>query len=119
MNRDKSVLELLSFLHTNQPSMVAQLHQFCEINSSTDNLQGLKTMHNTLQKAFAPIADHVESHRLPPISTLNMTGGTDLLSCGDILFIRKRPELKQRYRVPDGIPQVDQFHLSLRHARER
>lgn len=93
---DKSLPGLLSFLHANQQTMVAQLHEFCEINSSSDNLSGLATMHSALQNAFAPIADLVESRSLPPIPFINMTGETTLQTCGDILFIRKRPHLQNR-----------------------
>ena len=92
----KSLSELLSFLRTHRQKMVEQLHQFCEINSGTDHLSGLKSMHKTLCSAFTPIADGIESRSLPPISTIDMSGNTILQTCGDILFIRKRPELKRR-----------------------
>ncbi len=93
---DNSVLELLSFLRANQQTMVAQLHQFCDINSGTGNLPGLMDMHRALREAFAPIADTMESHNLPPISTFDMSGNTILQTCGNILHIRKRPNLKRR-----------------------
>lgn len=93
---DKSLVELLPFLHTSKHLMVEQLHQFCELNSCTDNLPGLKAMHAILQKAFTPIADIIETHSLAPISTMDMSGNITLQNCGDILFIRKRPALKRR-----------------------
>lgn len=93
---NKTLLELLSFLRANQPIMVAQLHQFCEINSGSNHLPGLKLMHKALHDAFTPIADTIESRSLQPISTMTMSGDTRLQTCGDILFIRKRPELKRR-----------------------
>lgn len=88
--------ELLNYLQTKQPLMVAQLHEFCEINSNSENLAGLETMHKTLHKAFAPIADQIESINLPPISSISMTGDTSFQTCGDVLFIRKRPHLQRR-----------------------
>ena len=91
-----SLLELLPFLRANQQTMVAQLHQFCGINSGTDNLPGLVAMHNALRSAFTPIADTIESRRLDPVATIDMSGNTILQSCGDLLFIRKRPNLKRR-----------------------
>jgi glutamate carboxypeptidase len=93
---DKSLINLISSLQANQPTMVAQLHQWCEINSCTDNLPGLSTMHQVLLEAFTPIADTVESRSLAPISAINMSGETILQPCGDILYLRKRPDLKQR-----------------------
>lgn len=97
MTIEKSILMgVLSFLRNNQQTMVSQLHQFCEINSSTDNLSGLKLMRSVLQKAFSPIADDIESRQLPPVSNLDMAGNITLRACGDMLFIRKRPELKRR-----------------------
>lgn len=91
-----SLLELKSFLNAAQQVMVAQLHQFCDINSGTSNLAGLAAMENTLYKAFAPIADTIESIPFAPISTIDMTGNTVLQKCGNALYIRKRPHLKRR-----------------------
>ena len=93
---DKYLSGLLSLLQANHQTMVAQLHEFCEINSSSDNLPGLATMHNLLQKTFSPIADKIESRNLPPVPLITMTGETSLQTCGDILFIQKRPHLKHR-----------------------
>lgn len=93
---EKLSLELLSFLSRYQPTMVAQLHEFCEINTSNDNLPGLTTMNNALHNAFLPIADSIESRTTPAILTIDMAGDTIQQSCGDILFIRKRPHLQKR-----------------------
>jgi glutamate carboxypeptidase len=93
---DKSLVELLSSLRASQDTMVAQLHQFCEINSGTENLTGLMVMHDTLQNAFAPIADAIASSNLPPVPTIDMSGNTILQTYGNLLYIRKRPDLKRR-----------------------
>ncbi len=93
---DKSLTDSLSLIHANHQTMVSQLHEFCEINSSSDNLPGLASMHSALQKVFTPVADLIESRSLPAIPIVNMAGKTTLQSCGDILFIRKRPLLKNR-----------------------
>ena len=96
INMDKSIADLLSFLRTNEPTMVAQLHAFCHINSGTDNLSGLASLCDLLKTTFTPLADRIESHRLPPVSMINMAGETTLQTCGDLLFIQKRPQLKRR-----------------------
>lgn len=88
--------DLLSFLRTNQPTMVAQLHHFCEINSGSDNGPGLSTMHRTLSAAFAPLADEITTLSLPPMSTMNMAGESCMEAVGDVLYLRIRPELPHR-----------------------
>jgi len=92
----KSLPQLLSYLSSQQTTMVDQLHQFCKINSGSTHLSGLERMHNTLKTVFMPIADECHSHALPPVSTINMQGHTTLQRCGDLLFIQKRPDLKRR-----------------------
>ena len=91
-----SIPELMSFLHANEQTMVEQLHQFCEINSGNDNLPGLKIMHSTLQTAFSPLVDECESQTPTPIKSMDMKGDTILQTCGDLLYMRKRPHLKHR-----------------------
>ncbi|MDP1604704.1 MAG: hydrolase [Legionella sp.] len=88
--------ELLVSLSERKQIMVEQLHQFCDINSGTDNLKGLERMHQTLALAFKPIADKLETRPLSPVTTVNMTGELTTQSCGDALLIRKRPDLKRR-----------------------
>ena len=93
---DKSLQDVKDFFHDRLPKMVEQLHSFCEINSSSYNLAGLATMREVLQKAFMPIADNIEIKKSPPIKTIDMSAKTIHQNCGDMLFIQKRPELKQR-----------------------
>ncbi len=76
--------------------MVEQLHQFCNINSGTTNIEGLAVMASTLHTAFQPIADSVERKKLQALSVINMSGNTTTQHCGDALFISKRPHLKRR-----------------------
>ncbi|KTD19272.1 carboxypeptidase G2 [Legionella lansingensis] len=88
--------DLLPYLDARKPSMVEQLHRFCEINSGTENLQGLAIMLKTLKTAFTPLADQIHTRQFPAITTMNMVGEASIQQCGDALFIRKRPELKRR-----------------------
>ncbi|HAT6978914.1 TPA: hydrolase [Legionella pneumophila] len=88
--------EIINSIDNHQTIMVEQLHQFCEINSGTTNLTGLAVMAETLCSAFKPIADTTELIKLPPLSVIDMTGNTVTQSCGDALFISKRPHLKRR-----------------------
>ncbi|HAZ7571894.1 hydrolase [Legionella sp. PATHC032] len=88
--------EIINSIDNHQTTMVEQLHQFCEINSGTTNLTGLAVMAEALCSAFKPIADTTELIKLPSLSVIDMTGSTVTQSCGDVLFISKRPHLKRR-----------------------
>ncbi|TAL61485.1 MAG: hydrolase [Legionella sp.] len=93
---DRLHKDLIDTIQSNQDDMIAQLHEFCEINSGTDNLSGLSLMSEALQKAYKPLADTLEIKKSPPLSIINMSGNTTTQNCGDALLIRKRPHLKKR-----------------------
>ncbi|WP_028389515.1 hydrolase [Legionella fairfieldensis] len=93
---DPSIQELLFSLDHHKHTMVEQLHQFCEINSGTENLAGLARLKQVLIEAFTPVADDIQIKSLPPVPTMNMHGDTLFQHCGEALFIRKRPALKRR-----------------------
>lgn len=88
--------KLITRITNSQKTMVEQLHQFCEINSSTSNLPGLAQMSDALHTAYKPIADTIQIQKLPPISLIDMSGNTQVQISGDALLIRKRPHLKRR-----------------------
>lgn len=92
----QSLKHLTDSLRASYQTMVAQLHQFCEINSGTENLSGLKTMEQALYSAFIPLADEIKSLPLPEISIIDMQGKMTVQPCGNALLIKKRPELKRR-----------------------
>ena len=91
-----SYKELINTINSNQKMMVEQLHQFCNINSGTSNLDGLARMAETLIAAYKPLADSIDINKSSPLPTLNMQGNTSLQQYGDALLIRKRPHLKRR-----------------------
>ncbi|CAM3041115.1 hydrolase [Legionella worsleiensis] len=88
--------ELIDTVRSNQKTMVDQLHQFCEINSGTTNLEGLKVMTNALHHAYEPVADTIHQKKMSPLSVINMNGCATTQHCGDALLISKRPHLKRR-----------------------
>lgn len=88
--------EVLLSLNNRKQTMVTQLHHLCEINSGTDNLQGLSLMCQSLQTLFSPLGDKIETLKLPSITIMDMDGESTIQKCGDTLLIRKRPELKRR-----------------------
>lgn len=93
---EQELQSLINTLMDRQKTMVEQLHQFCSINSGSDNLPGLNQMLTTLQAAFHDLSDQMDVKKLPPINVITMSGDTLQKTCGDALFIRKRPELKRR-----------------------
>lgn len=76
--------------------MVDELHQLCEINSGTTNLDGLSATANLLELMFSPLADEIYKKNLHPLPSMDISGHETLQSFGDALFIRKRPQLKRR-----------------------
>ena len=80
----------------NHALMLQQLHEFCEINSGSRNLEGLALLHDTVSQAFKPLADTIDSISMPQVETISMTGESLLEDTGKALFIRKRPHLKRR-----------------------
>lgn len=92
----KAYQELLHTLKQRHDTMVQQLHELCEINSGSHHLAGLKKAHHALRKLYTPLADDIQSIALPSYSVFNMTGEKEMQSSGNVLFIRKRPELKRR-----------------------
>ena len=93
---NQSLQTLIHSITDRQKIMVDQLHQWCDINSSTEHLAGLTRMHETLRLAFDPLADEIQTIPFLPIHTVNMAGDATLQTCGDALLIRKRPHLKRR-----------------------
>ncbi|WP_242604370.1 hydrolase [Legionella gresilensis] len=90
--------------------MVQQLHQVCEINSGSDNQAGLQIMHQNLSSTFEPIADTIETIQFPPVSIIDMAGNVDEFTCGNALFIRKRPQLKRRILLAGHMDTVFSEH---------
>ncbi|MBA2650060.1 MAG: hydrolase [Legionella sp.] len=88
--------ELVYSIKASQETMVAQLHELCEINSGTENLLGLAQISQQLQAVFRPFADSIELKQLAAVPSFNMQGEEIIQRCGDVLFISKRPHLKRR-----------------------
>lgn len=92
----RSLHDLIHSLQLSHQTMIAQLHQFCEINSSSSNIMGLNTMRQALNSVFIPLADEIKTITFPPVPYINMSGDTSMVLCADALYIRKRPELENR-----------------------
>ena len=94
----------------NKVLMIEQLHEFCSINSGTENIDGLAKMRQTLQHAFKPLTRHITIHRVPVINTVNIQGETTQKSYGELLYVRKRPDLKRRVLLAGHMDTVYDIH---------
>lgn len=92
----KPYQKLIDTINANQKTMVEQLHQFCEINSGTTNLNGLAQMSQTLQAAYKPLADSLQINPTSTTKHLKHVRETVIQHYGDSLLISKRPHLKRR-----------------------
>ncbi|MCH9717175.1 MAG: M20/M25/M40 family metallo-hydrolase, partial [Gammaproteobacteria bacterium] len=96
----KSVAEyaelLKHILDSHQDIMLEQLHTFCNINSGSQNLDGLSRMLDALKQAFMPLVDEAETIQLPPILDISLSGDETHRAVGPILYLRKRPHLSRR-----------------------
>lgn len=79
--------DVLRWLQTKQQSMLSQLHQFCEINSSSNNLPGLLRMQQALEVAFSSVGDPMEIQPSLPFRAINMAGEVNEQPCGNTLFL--------------------------------
>lgn len=77
-------------------AMRTQLDEFCKTNSGSHHANGLASMHNLLSKAFAPIADDIQSISLPEVPFITMSGELIWQTSSNALLIRKRAHLKNR-----------------------
>ena len=93
---DTRVISIIDSIYQQQPLMVTQLQEYCNVNSGTNNLDGLRLMSRALEKDFGSIADTIVSKKLPSYPNINMLGATVMQHSGAALLITKRPELSRR-----------------------
>lgn len=114
---EQSDIKLIQAIPDQQERMIELLHQFCNINSYSDNLPGLALMLDCLQQAFSPIADSIEVQKLPPVPYIDLHGNTQVRHCGDALLIQKRPQLKRRILLAGHMDTVYPLHSSFQKIR--
>jgi len=102
--------EIIKALLPQEKTMLNTLYQWCHINSGTTNLHGLATMHQTIKLSYASLADEVHSYPLKPIQMIQLSGDVVSQSCGDLLFIRKRPHIKRRILLSGHMDTVFSAH---------
>jgi glutamate carboxypeptidase len=81
----------LDWIDIEYPQMITLLNQWTNINSGSENLEGLSTMMKALQNAFSPLGGRIEEISLPPRSKICLQGTRKKTSFGKVLSITKRP----------------------------
>lgn len=86
----------LFWIDKRQDQMVAQVKSWSEINSGSNNLDGLSKMGDEIQKAFAELGGEMEVISLPPSIRVTEKGEEVPLPLGPVYRFWKRPDAKRR-----------------------
>ncbi len=76
--------------------MVALVRAWSEINSGSDNLEGLSLMREELKKAFGSLGGEIREIDLPERTIIDSEGNEKKMELGKALHISKRPSAKKR-----------------------
>lgn len=71
--------------------MLTLLTTWAEINSGSDNPDGLAAMLSALKKAFSSLDAETQEIALPPHTTIDRQGKAAQLPSGSLLFLKKHP----------------------------
>lgn len=72
--------------------MLSLLIQWAEINSGSDNLEGLHKMLAVLKQAFSCLNADIQEITLPPRILIDRQGTTTQIPSGSVLFLKKHPK---------------------------
>ncbi len=86
----------LDWISKQHREMVQLLTTWANINSGTDNVEGLSKMAEQLRGAFAPLDGAFSRISLPARHKINSAGDLISIPQGDALLWRKRPEASKR-----------------------
>jgi glutamate carboxypeptidase len=82
-------LPMLTWIESQQKYMVSLVEQWAQINSGSDNLNGLAQMLAELKKSFSSLGGSVEEVRLHPRSVIDAQGYPKHASHGNALHLLK------------------------------
>lgn len=85
----KKFLSTLNKIETQQQSMLELLEHWANINSSSDNLEGLATMLSEIRKSFLPLGGNIEEIPLRPTQSIDSVGRIYDSPHGNALHIQK------------------------------
>ncbi len=81
----------LDWIASQQAQMETQLERLVNINSYTENLEGLKRMADELEAAFKPLKAEMARLLLPPRTCIDSQGEVTKRPLGEALHLIKRP----------------------------
>ncbi|WP_169543305.1 hydrolase [Sneathiella aquimaris] len=91
-----SLPSFLSWIDDQQSAMVETVCQWAQINSGSDNLEGLAVMADHLQKAFDRTGGQSELLASDPMPLVTKDGYEDSRAVGQMLKVSIRPEANRR-----------------------
>jgi glutamate carboxypeptidase len=83
--------KVLRWIDAQQDALLSETLRLANINSGTQNLEGLAQMHDALMALFAPLADEAESIPLIPTTQIADSGKEQAVHYGNALSFKKRP----------------------------
>lgn len=84
----------IQWVETQFPSMLQLVKKLCNINTHSENLEGLSKMLLELKVAFKALGGTLEEVSLPPYTKINDLGEEEKIQIGKALLITKRPQAK-------------------------
>lgn len=89
-------LPYLETIDLQQNRMLSLVKTWANINTGTDNLQGLNEMISSLERTFCSLEGNMLKIPLPPRKKIDLEGRVTTVPCGQALSIIKRPEAPVR-----------------------
>lgn len=88
--------EALRYLAGRRDAMFERLRDWCQQNSGSDNLPGLRRMADRLVDDFAALGVPCQRRTTPPYSVIDEQGNLESRDSGDLLLWRQAPEAEHR-----------------------
>ncbi|WP_164100888.1 hydrolase [Candidatus Laterigemmans baculatus] len=93
---DRATAEALRWLAGRREAMIERLRSWCQQNSGSENLAGLRRMADRLVDDFAPLGVACQRRVTPPYTVIDEQGNSESRDSGDLLLWRHAPEAAQR-----------------------
>ena len=84
-------IEAFEWIDTQHDRMVETVLAWSNINSGSFNVEGVREMRKTLEKALAPLGGEAEVLEVSPLQSVSKTGELEEIPLAEVLRIRKRP----------------------------
>jgi glutamate carboxypeptidase len=88
--------EIIEKIDLSREEMISLLIDWANVNSGSENLEGLKLMFHKLKTSFAKLEGEIEIVDLPPWRSVNSHGKITETPLGQSLIIRKHPNATKK-----------------------